>query len=78
MVVHTQKYKLAHILVTLINSTKLTNIRYLFLCCFQAIADTPSFIFLWVGDGLGLEQGRLCLKKVLLGPSEAVFWVIAC
>jgi hypothetical protein len=30
----------------------------------QAIADTPSFIFLWVGDGVGLEQGRQCLKKV--------------
>jgi Kef-type K+ transport system membrane component KefB len=32
--------------------------------CSQAIADTPSFIFLWVGDGVGLEQGRQCLKKV--------------
>jgi hypothetical protein len=31
----------------------------------QAIADTPSFIFLWVGDGVGLEQGRQCLKKVI-------------
>jgi len=30
----------------------------------KAIADTPSFIFLWVGDGVGLEQGRQCLKKV--------------
>jgi hypothetical protein len=30
----------------------------------KAIADTPSFIFLWVGDGVGLEQGRACLKKV--------------
>ncbi|PKA64847.1 Methyltransferase-like protein 1 [Apostasia shenzhenica] len=29
----------------------------------EAIADTPSFIFLWVGDGAGLEQGRQCLKK---------------
>ncbi|KAL0403489.1 UNVERIFIED_CONTAM: N6-adenosine-methyltransferase non-catalytic subunit MTB [Sesamum radiatum] len=29
----------------------------------EAIADTPSFIFLWVGDGVGLEQGRQCLKK---------------
>lgn len=36
-------------------------IKYLSL---QAIADTPSFIFLWVGDGAGLEQGRQCLKKV--------------
>lgn len=32
--------------------------------CSQAIADTPSFVFLWVGDGVGLEQGRQCLKKV--------------
>ncbi|KAJ4772462.1 N6-adenosine-methyltransferase subunit METTL14 [Rhynchospora pubera] len=24
----------------------------------EAIADTPSFIFLWVGDGVGLEQGK--------------------
>jgi hypothetical protein len=31
----------------------------------QAIADTPSFVFLWVGDGVGLEQGRQCLKKVV-------------
>ena len=37
--------------------------NFLFLCS-QAIADTPSFIFLWVGDGVGLEQGRQCLKKV--------------
>ncbi|KAK9103666.1 hypothetical protein Sjap_020920 [Stephania japonica] len=29
----------------------------------EAIADTPSFIFLWVGDGVGLEQGRDCFKK---------------
>ncbi|WVZ55477.1 hypothetical protein U9M48_006131 [Paspalum notatum var. saurae] len=29
----------------------------------QAIADTPSFVFLWVGDGVGLEQGRQCLKE---------------
>jgi len=31
----------------------------------EAIADTPSFIFLWVGDGVGLEQGRQCLNSVL-------------
>jgi hypothetical protein len=38
-----------------------------YLCCpfLKAIADTPSFIFLWVGDGVGLEQGRQCLKKVV-------------
>ncbi|MQL77468.1 hypothetical protein Taro_009894 [Colocasia esculenta] len=29
----------------------------------EVVADTPSFIFLWVGDGVGLEQGRQCLKK---------------
>ncbi|TVU48376.1 hypothetical protein EJB05_08010 [Eragrostis curvula] len=29
----------------------------------EAIADIPSFVFLWVGDGVGLEQGRQCLKK---------------
>lgn len=34
------------------------------ICDMQAIADTLSFIFLWVGDGVGLEQGRQCLKKV--------------
>lgn len=41
----------------------------------QAIADTPSFIFLWVGDGVGLEQGRQCLKKVymVLRPDYALF-----
>ncbi|CAI7781821.1 unnamed protein product, partial [Closterium sp. NIES-54] len=29
----------------------------------EAIADTPSFVFLWVGDAEGLEYGRMCLKK---------------
>ncbi|KAG6524331.1 hypothetical protein ZIOFF_014237 [Zingiber officinale] len=45
----------------------------------EAIADTPSFI-LWVGDGVGLEQGRQYLKKCaipLLLPfvCEDVCWV---
>ncbi|GBG88131.1 hypothetical protein CBR_g46620 [Chara braunii] len=30
---------------------------------FMTIADTPSFVFLWVGDGEGLDQGRQCLRK---------------
>nr|CAB3494548.1 unnamed protein product [Digitaria exilis] len=41
----------------------------------QAIADTPSFIFLWVGDGVGLEQGRQCLKKWGFRRCEDVCWV---
>ncbi|KAL1828047.1 hypothetical protein ACET3Z_006459 [Daucus carota] len=41
----------------------------------EAIADTPSFIFLWVGDGLGLEQGRLCLKKWGFRRCEDICWV---
>ena len=43
------------------------------ICYMQAIADTPSFIFLWVGDGVGLEQGRQCLKKVSRGCACALF-----
>jgi hypothetical protein len=41
----------------------------------QAIADTPSFVFLWVGDGVGLEQGRQCLKKWGFRRCEDVCWV---
>lgn len=41
----------------------------------EAIADTPSFIFLWVGDGLGLEQGRQCLKKWGFRRCEDICWV---
>ncbi|CAN6299230.1 unnamed protein product [Urochloa humidicola] len=41
----------------------------------EAIADTPSFIFLWVGDGVGLEQGRQCLKKWGFRRCEDVCWV---
>lgn len=40
-----------------------------------AIADTPSFIFLWVGDGIGLEQGRQCLKKWGFRRCEDICWV---
>ncbi|XP_077248468.1 N6-adenosine-methyltransferase non-catalytic subunit MTB-like [Tasmannia lanceolata] len=38
----------------------------------EAFADTPSFIFLRVGDGVGLEQGRLCLKKLREDPRENI------
>ncbi|XP_052199079.1 N6-adenosine-methyltransferase non-catalytic subunit MTB isoform X2 [Diospyros lotus] len=41
----------------------------------EAIADTPSFVFLWVGDGLGLEQGRQCLKKWGFRRCEDICWV---
>ncbi|XP_019454218.1 PREDICTED: methyltransferase-like protein 1 isoform X1 [Lupinus angustifolius] len=41
----------------------------------EAVADTPSFIFLWVGDGVGLEQGRQCLKKWGFRRCEDICWV---
>ncbi|KAG8091771.1 hypothetical protein GUJ93_ZPchr0012g21049 [Zizania palustris] len=41
----------------------------------KAIADTPSFIFLWVGDGAGLEQGRQCLKKWGFRRCEDICWI---
>ncbi|KAL5223718.1 hypothetical protein ABZP36_010357 [Zizania latifolia] len=41
----------------------------------EAIADTPSFIFLWVGDGAGLEQGRQCLKKWGFRRCEDICWI---
>ncbi|KAF9614130.1 hypothetical protein IFM89_015449 [Coptis chinensis] len=41
----------------------------------EAIADTPSFIFLWVGDGVGLEQGRQCLRKWGFRRCEDICWV---
>ncbi|KAJ6386420.1 hypothetical protein OIU78_016357 [Salix suchowensis] len=41
----------------------------------EAIADTPSFIFLWVGDGVGLKQGRHCLKKWGFRRCEDICWV---
>ncbi|XP_078427659.1 methyltransferase MT-A70 family protein [Wolffia australiana] len=41
----------------------------------ETIADTPSFIFLWVGDGVGLEQGRQCLKKWGFRRCEDICWV---
>ncbi|KAG6528151.1 hypothetical protein ZIOFF_010300 [Zingiber officinale] len=43
-------------------------------CPMHAIADTPSFI-LWVGDGVGLEQGRQCLKKWGFRRCEDMCWV---
>ncbi|CAN4115366.1 unnamed protein product [Withania somnifera] len=41
----------------------------------EAIADTPSFVFLWVGDGMGLEQGRQCMKKWGFRRCEDICWV---
>ncbi|GAB4861738.1 hypothetical protein Ancab_036992 [Ancistrocladus abbreviatus] len=41
----------------------------------EAIADTPSFIFLWVGDGVGLELGRQCIKKWGFRRCEDICWV---
>uniref|UniRef100_A0A1J3HSW4 Methyltransferase-like protein 1 n=1 Tax=Noccaea caerulescens TaxID=107243 RepID=A0A1J3HSW4_NOCCA len=41
----------------------------------EAISDTPSFVFLWVGDGVGLEQGRQCLKKWGYRRCEDICWV---
>ncbi|KAK4353486.1 hypothetical protein RND71_029004 [Anisodus tanguticus] len=40
----------------------------------EAIADT-SFVFLWVGDGVGIEQGRQCLKKWGFRRCEDICWV---
>ncbi|RCV42689.1 hypothetical protein SETIT_9G236100v2 [Setaria italica] len=51
------------------------NITAFLLLWVLAIADTPSFIFLWVGDGVGLEQGRQCLKKWGFRRCEDVCWV---
>lgn len=60
----------ASIFMVLVRCYSLLFINSRFICffylCSQAIADTPSFIFLWVGDGVGLEQGRQCLKKVYI------------
>ncbi|CAI5977982.1 unnamed protein product, partial [Closterium sp. NIES-64] len=39
-----------------------------------AIADTPSFVFLWVGDAEGLEYGRMCLKKWGFRRCEDICW----
>ncbi|KAJ7544100.1 hypothetical protein O6H91_09G064800 [Diphasiastrum complanatum] len=41
----------------------------------EAIADTPAFIFLWVGDAEGLDQGRNCLKKWGFRRCEDICWV---
>ncbi|KAG0574220.1 hypothetical protein KC19_VG244900 [Ceratodon purpureus] len=41
----------------------------------EAIADTPAFLFLWVGDAEGLEQGRRCLKKWGFRRCEDICWV---
>eukprot|EP00850_Spirogloea_muscicola_P014065 SM000098S25145 [mRNA] locus=s98:541950:545487:+ [translate_table: standard] len=41
----------------------------------EAIADNPSFVFLWVGDAEGLEHGRACLKKWGFRRCEDICWV---
>eukprot|EP00898_Chlorokybus_atmophyticus_P000649 jgi/Chlat1/1585/Chrsp123S08669 len=41
----------------------------------EAIADTPSFLFLWVGDGEGLDKGRNCLRKWGYRRCEDICWV---
>eukprot|EP00730_Choanoeca_flexa_P007724 TRINITY_DN12383_c0_g1_i8.p1 TRINITY_DN12383_c0_g1~~TRINITY_DN12383_c0_g1_i8.p1 ORF type:complete len:420 (+),score=104.78 TRINITY_DN12383_c0_g1_i8:188-1447(+) len=39
------------------------------------MANTPSFVFLWVGSDEGLEEGRLCLKKWGYRRCEDICWV---
>lgn len=41
----------------------------------EAIADTPSFVFLWCGSAEGLDAGRHCLKKWGFRRVEDVCWV---
>eukprot|EP00879_Flechtneria_rotunda_P026459 GHRR01028212.1.p2 GENE.GHRR01028212.1~~GHRR01028212.1.p2 ORF type:complete len:259 (+),score=66.68 GHRR01028212.1:600-1376(+) len=41
----------------------------------DAIADTPSFVFLWCGSAEGLDAGRHCLKKWGFRRSEDVCWI---
>ncbi|GAQ87453.1 Methyltransferase [Klebsormidium nitens] len=41
----------------------------------EALADTPSFVFLWVGDGEGLDLGRHCLKKWGFRRCEDICWL---
>jgi len=41
----------------------------------DAIADNPSFIFLWVGSSEGLDQGRLLLKKWGFRRCEDICWI---
>eukprot|EP00897_Mesotaenium_endlicherianum_P002522 jgi/Mesen1/2298/ME000155S01389 len=41
----------------------------------KAIADTPCFVFLWVGDGVGLDVGRVCLKKWGFRRCEDICWI---
>lgn len=41
----------------------------------EEIADTPSFIFLWVGSMEGLNEGRAMLKKWGYRRCEDIVWV---
>eukprot|EP00775_Hariotina_reticulata_P013793 gene13793-13914_t len=41
----------------------------------DAIADTPSFVFLWCGSAEGLDAGRHCLRKWGFRRSEDICWI---
>lgn len=41
----------------------------------DAIADTPSFCFLWSGSGVSLQWGRACLRKWGYRRCEDICWI---
>ncbi|KAJ3031018.1 N6-adenosine-methyltransferase subunit mettl14, partial [Rhizophlyctis rosea] len=41
----------------------------------EDIASTPSFIFIWVGDGVGLDKGRDLLAKWGYRRCEDICWI---
>ena len=41
----------------------------------EAIAETPSFCFLWCGSGAGLTWGRACLRKWGFRRCEDICWI---
>jgi len=41
----------------------------------DAIADTPSFCFLWSGSGVSLQWGRACLRKWGFRRCEDISWI---
>jgi N6-adenosine-specific RNA methylase IME4 len=41
----------------------------------EDIADSHSFVFLWVGSVEGLEEGRLCFKKWGFRRVEDICWL---
>ena len=41
----------------------------------DAIADTPSFCFLWSGSGVSLQWGRACLRKWGFRRCEDICWI---